>query len=94
MVELNEDNIDSFIKENKEKFDKCDPSLYHSDHFLSKLHKKFKKLISIVPYLVKVFIFWISVTVLSVWIWNSWIRKDRHEITLKQKIENIIHNKK
>lgn len=88
-MEFNEDNIEKFIRDNKEKFDKCDPSLYHSDHFLLKLHKKFKKLISIVPYLVKVFVFGTMIAILSIWIWNSYIRKDRHEITLKQKIENI-----
>lgn len=94
MLEFDEDSIEKFIRDNKDRFDKCDPSLYHSNHFLSKLHRKFKKLVNIVPYLVRVFIFWILVVVLSIWAWNSWIRKDRHEVTLKQKIENIIHTKK
>ena len=86
-----EDNIEIFIRENKDKFIISDPSTYHTDHFLIKLHKRFKKLISIVPYLVQVFFVWICVALLSTWLWNSYLRKDRNEITLKQKIEGIIH---
>jgi hypothetical protein len=93
-MEWTEENIETFIKENKDNFDRYDPSIYHCNHFLIKLHNKFKKLISIVPYLVKVFIVTLIVFVLSIWAWNSWIRKDRHEVTLKQKIENIVTFKK
>jgi hypothetical protein len=94
MIKLTEENIEEFIKENKEKFDKYSPTLEHEQHFLVKLINKFKKFISIVPYLIKVFIVTLAVFTLSIWAWNSWIRKDRHEITLKQKIENIIDTKK
>jgi hypothetical protein len=90
----NEDNIEIFIKEYKDHFDKCDPSTYHESKFINKLIKKFKKFISIVPYLIRVFIVTIIVFVVSIWVWNSYIRKDRHEVTLKQKIENIITFKK
>ena len=86
-----EENIEVFIKENKDNFDRCDPSTYHSQHFLNKLHQKFKKLINIIPYLLRVFIVWTAIAVLSTWLWNSYLRKDRNEITLKHKIENIIH---
>jgi len=92
-MEWTEENIETFIKDNKYKFNKCDPSIYHSDHFFLKLTQKFKKLISIVPYLIKVFIVTVFVFTISIYIWNNYIRKDRHEITLKQKIENIIHLK-
>lgn len=86
----NEQNIETFIKENKDLFNKYDPSTYHQDKFLVKLYNKFKKIISIVPYLVKVFISTIIIFTLSIWAWNSWIRKDRHEISLKEKIENVL----
>jgi hypothetical protein len=86
----NEDNIEIFIRENKDQFSKYDPSTYHDNIFLKKLYKRFKKFISIVPYLVKVFIVTIIVFVISIWSWNNYLRKDRHEITLKQKIENYI----
>lgn len=93
-MKFTEENIEAFIKDNKDKFDVYDTSLYHNEHFLVKLSNKFKKLISIIPYLVKVIIIWVIAVTFSLWAWNSWIRKDRHEITLKQKIENIIHLKK
>lgn len=85
-----EENIETFIIEHKDQFDRCDPSTYHSQNFLYKLHNKFKKLISIIPYLIRVILVWFVVAAFSFYAWNSWIRKDRHEITLKQKIENII----
>jgi hypothetical protein len=89
-----ENDIELFIKANKDKFNVYDPSIYHNDHFFLKLRARFRKFISIVPYLIKVFIVTVIVFTLSIWAWNSWIRKDRHEVTLKQKIENIIHIKK
>jgi len=93
-MNLTEENIEKFIIKNKDQFDAYDPSTYHNDHFFLKLRAKFKKFISIVPYLVKVFIVTIIIFTLSILTWNNWIRKDRHEVTLKQKIENIIHFKK
>lgn len=89
-MEWTEENIETFIRDNKYKFNKYDPSTYHQDKFLVKLYNKFKKIISIVPYLVKVFISTIIIFTLSIWAWNSWIRKDRHEISLKEKIENVL----
>ena len=94
MDKLTEDNIEQFICDNRERFDTYDPSTYHNNKFLVKLYNKFKKIISIVPYLIRVFIVTIIIFVISIWAWNSWIRKDRYEITLKQKIEQIIHFKK
>jgi len=94
MIKLNEENIEAFIKENKDKFDKYYPESNHEQHFIIKLYNKFKKIINIVPYLIRVFVATIIVFTISIWAWNSWIRKDRHEITLKSKIENIIHFKK
>ena len=89
-----EENIETFIVEHKDQFSRCDASTYHSDHFFFKLQNKFKKLISIIPYLGRVILVWVIVTTFSLYAWNNWIRKDRHEITLKQKIENIITFKK
>jgi hypothetical protein len=89
-----EETIEKFILEHKNEFSVYDPSVYHNDHFFLKLRAKFRKLVSIVPHLIKVFIVTAIVFVLSIWAWNEWIRKDRHEITLKHKIENIITFKK
>ena len=85
-----EDSIEVFIKENKDKFDRYDASTYHNDHFLIKLHNRFKKIISIVPHLIRVFMITAIVFTLSIWAWNKFLRKDRNEITLKHKIENVV----
>jgi len=89
-----EEDIKREARIHKGDLDVYEPSTHHDQKFLMKLANKFKKLINIVPYLVKVFIVTIIVFVLSVWAWNSWIRKDRHEITLKEKIINIVTLKK
>jgi len=89
-----ETDVEVFIKENRDKFDRYDPSTYHGEHFLNKLQHKFRILINIIPYLIKVFIITTLVFILSILAWNSYIRKDRHEITLKNKIENTLHFKK
>lgn len=91
-MKRNDDFIESFIREHRAEFDKyCDDN-FHEEKFLAKLSRRFKKFINIVPYLVRVFVITIIVFILSIWIWNSYIRKDRHEVTLKQKIENIVIN--
>lgn len=90
-----EDNVEQFIIENKDKFSTCNPSIYHADHFLLKLQNKFKKIVSIVPYLIRVAMITALIFAVSIWAWNKFLRKDRHEITLKHKIENVItHIKK
>jgi hypothetical protein len=89
-----DEQIEQFIKDNRDRFNLVPVSDRHEDRFLSKLTKRFRKIVSIVPYLVKVAITTIIVFIVSFWLWNSYIRKDRHEITLKQKIENIITFKK
>jgi hypothetical protein len=93
-MEWTNENIEGFIKENRDRFDRYDPSTYHADHFLVKLYNRFKKIISIVPYLTKVFAATIIVFIISIWAWNSYIRKDRHEVTLKEKVINIVTFKK
>lgn len=89
-----EENIETFIIDNREKFDRYDPSTYHSDHFLNMLHNKFKKLISIVPYLVRVGIATIAIFAISIWLWHAYIRHDKHVVAVKHKIENVINFKK
>jgi hypothetical protein len=93
-MKWSEDELEYFIRKHREEFDKYNANNYHEEKFLSKLSKRFKKFISIVPYLIRVFIITFIIFVASIWIWNSYLRKDRHEVTLKQKIENVINLKK
>lgn len=42
---------------------------------------------------IRVSIATVIIFIVSFWIWNGYIRKDRHEITLKHKIQNVWHLK-
>lgn len=86
--------IEDFIRENKEKFDENFINEHHEEKFLIKLVNRFKKIINIVPYLLRVLVVTIIIFILSIWVWNSYIRKDRHEVTLKEKINNVLIIKK
>lgn len=89
-MKTNKDNVDEYILKNREYFNDVEPSDNHCNRFYVKLYNRFKKFISIVPYLIKTLIITIITFIISIWLWNSYIRKDRHDVTLKQKIENII----
>jgi hypothetical protein len=93
-MEWNEENIEVFIKENKEKFNVYDPSVYHIDHFLLMLVNRFKKFISIVPYLIKVSIVTVIVFTISIWLWFSYVRYEKHVVKLKDKVENVFISSK
>ena len=86
-----EDIIESFIRENSDKFVVEDLPENHAERFLFKLNKKIRHLVSIVPYLVKVTIATLFIFAASIMIWNNYIRKDRHEITLRNKISLVIN---
>jgi len=86
---INEDELEKFIVENKDKFDRYSPKPGTEERFHIKLLNRFKKIISIVPHLVRVAIVTAIIFIISIWAWNSYIRKDRHEVTLKQKMYNI-----
>jgi len=86
MTRLNENNIERFIRENKDKFGDYGPAESHLNNFLVKLSTRLKRIISIAPYLLKVAIATILIFVASVVVWNSYIRKDRHQVSLKNKI--------
>ena len=88
---LTEDSLEEFIKTNRDKFGIYKPKSNHEEHFLIKLMDRFKKIISIIPHLWKVALITVIVFVVSIWLWNSYIRWDRKYITLPQKIENTYH---
>jgi len=83
MKNLQEEELEKFIRDNKEKFNIYEPESDHSQHFLKKLVNKFKEVISIVPYLVKVGLATILVFILSFLIWRAWICPPLTRISLK-----------
>jgi hypothetical protein len=87
---LNEDTIENFIRENKDKFGIYRPPDNHLQKFLFRLNYKIRHIINIVPYLIKVAIVTVIIFVASLIVWNNYIRKDRHEITLRNKISLVI----
>jgi hypothetical protein len=83
MKEWKEDELEKFIRDNKDKFDIYQPEPGHSQHFLKKLINKFKEVISIVPYLVKVGVATILVFILSFFIWKAFLSPPLTRISLK-----------
>jgi hypothetical protein len=84
-------NIERFIRENRDKFGVDHPPDNHMEKFLFRLNCRFRDIINIVPYLIRAAIFTILIFIGSIMIWNNYMRKDRHEITLGNKISLIIN---
>jgi len=89
MVALNEDNIEEFIRKNKDKIGVYHPPESHFERFLLKMNFEIKHIISIVPYIIRVAFATIIIFTASIIIWNNFIRKDRDEVTLRNKITSI-----
>jgi hypothetical protein len=87
---FNEDTIESFIRENKEKFGVHHPPDGHMENFLFKVKYRIRYIISIVPYLIRLAIASILIFTASIIIWNNYIRKDRYEISLGNKITLVV----
>jgi hypothetical protein len=83
MKNLKEEELEKFIRDNKDKFDIYEPESDHKQHFLKKLLTKFKEVINIVPYLVKVGIATILIFLLSFLIWRTYICPPLTHISLK-----------
>jgi len=78
-----EEELEKFIRDNKDKFDTYQPEPDHNQHFLNKLINKFKEVLSIVPYLVKVGIATILIFILSLLLWRTYICPPLSRISLK-----------
>jgi hypothetical protein len=89
MLRLNEDTIEKFIRENRDKFGVYRPPDNHLQKFLFKLNYRISHIINIVPYLIKVAVVTVLIFVASIVIWDNYLRKDRYEITLGNKISLI-----
>jgi len=83
MKNLQEEELEKFIRDNKDKFDINEPESDHNQHFLKKLINKFKEVIDIVPYLVKVGLATLLIFILSFLIWRIYICPPLTRISLK-----------
>jgi hypothetical protein len=88
---LDGDSIEDFIRENKEKFDVYRPPENHLEKFLMRLNYSIRHIMSITPYLLRLGIATILIFAASILVWNNFIRKDRNEISLKNKISVVIN---
>src|SRR4030043_274158 len=83
MKNWEEEELEKFIRDNKDKFDIYQPEPNHHQHFLNRLINKFKDVINIVPYLVKVGIATILIFILSFLLWRTYICPPLSRISLK-----------
>ncbi len=79
-----EEKLEEFILENKDKFPKYEPEPNHDEHFLIKLSNRFKKFVSIVPYLVKVLIITIIIFVCSIFVWYKFMKHPRVDTVIEK----------
>jgi hypothetical protein len=85
-----DEKLEKFIRDNKDALiDGCRPTMYHEDNFLIKLSKRFKKFISIVPYLIKVMIITVLIFIVSTFVWYNYIYKAKDHPVIDKVIENI-----
>ena len=78
-----EQELEKFIRDNKDKFDIYQPEPNHNQHFLNKLINRFKEVINIVPYLAKVGIATILIFIISFLVWRTYICPPLTHISLK-----------
>jgi len=83
MKNLEEEELEKFIRDNKDKFNTYQPESNHNQKFLNKLFNKFKEVIDIVPYLVKVGIATLLIFILSFFVWKAYISPPLTHISMK-----------
>jgi hypothetical protein len=83
MENWDDEELEKFIRDNKDKFDIYRPGPDHYKHFLGKLVSKFREVINIVPYLVKVGITTLLIFILSFFIWRIYICPPLTHISFK-----------
>jgi len=83
MKNWEEGELEKFIRANKDKFDIYQPESNHNQHFLNKLISKFKEVINIVPYLLRVGIATLLIFILSFLVWRIYICPPLTRISLK-----------
>jgi hypothetical protein len=87
MKEWTEEDLEKFIKENRDLILKGKPTEGHEIKFMTKLQLRVKSFIDLTPYLVKVAIVTIIVFLCSMFVWYNFIRKDK----TKPIYENIVN---
>ena len=88
------EQIEEFIRDHRDEFDKYCPKPNHEQHFLIKLINRFKKIISIVPYLVRVGIVTILIFTGSYFTWKNYMCPPLTHVSLQYwKYEHVYRYK-
>jgi len=87
MKDWTEEELEKFIRENRDKLIKSKPTVGHEIKFMTKLKLRVKSFIDITPYLIKVAIMTVIIFIASALIWYNFIRKDK----TKPVYENIVN---
>ena len=86
MKEWNEEELEKFIKENKNALvDGCRPIVGHEVKFMTKLQLKVKHFVDLTPYFVKVAIVTIIIFLCSIFTWYSVMRPDPSKSVIENK---------
>ncbi len=83
MKNWDEEELEKFIRDNKDKFDKYPPDQNHAQHFLKKLANKFREVIDILPYLVKVGMVTVLIFIISFFLWKEYLGPPLTSISFK-----------
>lgn len=86
-----EDYIEKIIRENRDKFTLYNPPASHNKRFLLRLNLRLRHaVISIIPHLFKVAVITLLIFILSLIMWNRYIRWDREYVPLKYKVYGLV----
>ena len=83
MKNLDEEELEEFIRKNKDKFNTYQPEPSHNELFLKKLLRKVREVISIVPYLLKVGVATVLIFILSFIVWRFYLSPPLTRVSLK-----------
>jgi len=93
MANWNEEELEKFIKENKDLLVKGKPPEGHEIKFMTKLQLRVRNFIDLTPYIVKVAIVTIIIFVASSLIWYSFLRPDKSKPIIENVIDQFKHKK-
>ena len=94
MTNWTDEELEKFIKENREKLIQNKPTAGHDVKFLTKLQLRIKSIVDLTPYFVKVAIITIIIFLCSIFIWYSFMRPDKSKPIIENIIEQFKKDKK
>jgi hypothetical protein len=93
MKNWTEEELEKFIKENRDKLIKDKPTAGHEIKFMTKLQLRVKNFIDLTPYLIKVGIVTVIIFIASSLIWYNFFRIDKNKPIIENVIDQFKHKK-